>query len=116
MSNQPLDKGRIAVIVERYPSKNIDQQTGQPIMKARYANVGRATKWITNGVEQIEQEIDCMPLGVTGPVKLYIFWDSQQSNNQQQAPQQGGYQQQAPQQGGYQQQAPQQGGYQQQRG
>jgi len=57
-----------------------------------------------------------MPLGVTGPVKLYIFWDSQQSNNQQQAPQQGGYQQQAPQQGGYQQQAPQQGGYQQQRG
>lgn len=112
MSNQPLDKGRIAVIVERYPSKNIDQQTGQPIMKCRYATVGRATKWLTNGVEQIEQEIDCMPVGVSGPVKLYIFWDSQQNNNQQQ-PQQGGYQTQ--QQGGYQPQQSQ-GGYSQQRG
>ena len=83
MSTQPIDKGRIAVIAERYQTKNIDQQTGQPIMKCRYATVGRATKWLTNGVEQIEQEIDCMSVSANGPVKLYIFWDSQQNTQQQ---------------------------------
>lgn len=103
MSNQPIDKGRLAVVVERYQSKDLDPQSGQPIMKNRYATIGRATKWMKNNVEQIEQEIDCMPVNVSGPVKIYLFWDSQ-NNIPQQA---GGFQQQAPT-GGFQQQAPNQ--------
>ena len=45
MSNSPIDKGRVSVIIEKYQTNQVDQQTGQPIMKNRYATVGRATKW-----------------------------------------------------------------------
>lgn len=101
-SNSPIDKGRVAVIAERYPSSQVDQN-GQPIMKNRYATVGRATLWPAKQgsmAPNVEIEIDTMPLGTTGPVKTYIFWDSDNQNNQaapqQQVQQQGGYQQPAP--------------------
>lgn len=90
--NQPIDKGRAAIVAERYPAGN--NQT-----KNRYATIGRATKWPGQNGESVELELDTMPIGHTGPLKVYIFWDSQQNN---QAPQpmnnQGGY---APQQGQY---------------
>lgn len=99
--NQPLDKGRVTFIAETYQS-----QAGE---KNRYATLGRATKWPSQngGAENITIELDAIPLGHTGPLNLFIFWDSEQ---QQSAPQ-GGYQQQPAPQGNYQ-QAPQQGGYQ----
>lgn len=98
MSNQPLDKGRVSVIAEQYPD-------AQNVMKNRYATVGKATLWppmqgkTQNGVEV---ELDTMPIGHTGKLKLYIFWDSEQQNQQQAAPQQQNQYQQpqgAPQQG-----------------
>ena len=99
MSNQPLDKGRVTFVAETYQ--------GQQGEKKRYATLGRATKWAgqNGGPENITLELDSMPIGRIGPISLFIFWDSeQQQDNQQQGQQQQGYQQ--PQQG-YQQ--PQQG-------
>lgn len=86
--NQPIDKGRVAYIAEKYQGQNGD--------KNRYATLGRATKWPgENGVpENITIELDSVPIGHTGPLSLFIFWDSQQQNQQQSAPQQN-YQQQA---------------------
>lgn len=104
MSNQPIDKGRVCFVAERYPSGQVDGQ-GQPVMKNRYATVGRATKWPADqhGPESIDIELDTMPIGHVGKLKLYTFWDSEsrdnQQNNQQQNNQQG-YQQNT---GGYQQ-------------
>lgn len=104
MSNKPLDKGRVSYIAEKF-------QSGSGENKNRYAQVGRATKWPSqnsaNG-ENIEIELDTVPIGHTGPLKLFIFWDS--DSNQNQNVTQGGYQQNAAQ-GGYQQQPQQQGGY-----
>ena len=97
--SQPLDKGRVVVVAEKYQTQEIDNNTGQPKMKNRYATVGRATLWPSeqgSNAPNIQIELDTMPMGVTGPVKMHVFWDSE-SNQQQQAPQ-GGYQQQ-PQQG-----------------
>ena len=96
--NQPLDKGRVAFIAEKYQSQNGD--------KNRYATLGRATKWPgdNGGPENITIELDSMPIGYSGPLNLFIFWDSQQ---QQAAPQQQYHQQ--PQQ--YQHQPQQQPGY-----
>lgn len=104
MSNQPIDKGRVTFIAETYQS-----QQGE---KNRYATLGRATKWPSqNGAsENITIEIDAIPIGHTGPLNLFIFWDSEQQSA---AAPQGGYQQ-APAQG-YQQpmgQQATQGGYQ----
>ena len=118
-SNAPLDKGRVAVAVEKYQS-GVDQNN-QPVTKNRYASVGRATWWPgKNGsqVPNVEIELDTMPIGISAPVKLYVFWESENQNQQgQQNPQQqGGYQQNPQQQGGYQQNPQQQGGYSQQRG
>lgn len=97
--NQPLDKGRVAYIAEKYQSQNGD--------KNRYATLGRATKWPgdNGGPENITIELDSMPIGHTGPLSLFIFWDSQQQQQSQQQPAQ--FQTQSQQQGGYQQ--PQQG-------
>lgn len=70
MSRKPLDKGRVAFVAEKYPS-------GPNQMKNRYAYVGRATKWPgENGGENIEIELDSIPIGQAGPVKFYVFWDS----------------------------------------
>ncbi len=99
--NQPIDKGRAAIVAERYPVGN--NQT-----KNRYATIGRATKWPGQNGESIELELDAMPIGHAGPLKVYIFWNSQE-NNQATQPmnnQAGNYnnqgQQSAPQQGQYQ--------------
>lgn len=106
-SNAPIDKGRVSVIIEKYQTNQVDQNTGQPIMKNRYATVGRATKWQPQQQGQqprVDIEIDTLTVGAVAPIKLFIFWDSEQQNNN--APQQqGGFQGQ--QQTGHQ----QQGGY-----
>ena len=108
--NKPLDKGRVACIAEKYQQGNTT--------KNRYATLGRATKWPSNnqgGSESVEIELDTMPINHQGPLKLYIFWDSENQQNQEQsqgyAPQQyqGQYEQQpSPQQYSPQQPAPQQ--------
>ena len=93
-NNAPLDKGRVAVVVEKYPTNQLDQNN-QPQMKNRYATVGRATLWPNkqgSNMPNIEVELDTMPVGQSGPVKMYIFWNSE--DNQNQAPKQGGYGQQ----------------------
>lgn len=84
-NNKPLDKGRVAVIIEKYPTSQINQQTGQPIMGNRYANVGRATLWPAQQgltMPNVEVEVDTMPVGCVAPVKFYIFWDSEKQNSQ----------------------------------
>jgi uncharacterized membrane protein YgcG len=77
MANQPIDKGRVVVIAEKYQSGND--------MKNRYATVGRATKWPPNqgsNTENVDIEIDTMPINPEpGPVKMYIFWDSDSNQN-----------------------------------
>lgn len=115
MSNQPLDKGRAVVVAERYQTGQNDQY-GNPETKARYATVGRATMWpAKEGAvsPRVDIEIDTMPVGVQGPVKVSVFWDSdnQQQGNYQQQPKQ---QMQQPKQQMQQQQTQPQQGYQQQ--
>lgn len=103
MSNAPMDKGRVAVVAEKYQTNQRDQQSGQPVTKNRYINVGRATLWPSqqySTAPNVEVELDALPIGHTGKLKLYIFWDSDNQNNQQQQQQQ--YQQ-VPQQQQYQQ-------------
>jgi len=111
--NKPLDKGRVACIAEKYQQGNTT--------KNRYATLGRATKWPSNnqgGTDSVEIELDTMPINHQGPLKLYIFWESENQQNQEQsqgyAPQQyqGQYEQQPP----PQQYAPQQPAPQQQYG
>lgn len=94
-NNQPLDKGRVAFVADTYQTRQMGQNN-QPVMKNRYATLGRATKWAGQQGENIELEIDAMPVNQKGPLKLVIFWDSQSQQNQQQPPQQ--YQQQQTQQ------------------
>ena len=98
-NNQPIDKGRVCFIAEKYPTNQLGQDN-QPIMKNRYAALGRATKWPADqsGPESVDIELDSIPLGHQGKLKLFIFWDSE-SNNQQ--PQQGGHQQQPQNYGGH---------------
>lgn len=110
--NKPLDKGRVACIAEKYQQGNTT--------KNRYATLGRATKWPSNqqgGTDSIEIELDTMPINHQGPLKLYIFWDSENQQNQDQnqgyAPQQ--YQGPQPPQYDQQQYAPQQPQYGRQR-
>ncbi|MGO2181178.1 MAG: hypothetical protein ACTH36_02455 [Pseudoalteromonas nigrifaciens] len=75
--NKPLDKGRVACIAEKYQQGN---ET-----KNRYATLGRATKWPSNnqgGSDSIEIELDTMPINQQGPLKLYIFWESESQQSQ----------------------------------
>lgn len=84
-NNSPLDKGRVAVIAEKYPSGQRDQRN-QPILKNRYATVGRATLWPAkqdSTLPNVEIELDTLPIGQVGPLKLYVFWDSENHNNPQ---------------------------------
>jgi len=109
--NKPLDKGRVVVIAEKYDSNGES--------KNRYAPVGRATLWPPKDgamSPNAELDIDTMPISSSGPVKMYIFWDSDSNNNSSQNQGQQQSYNQAPQnnsqqaaQLGYQQ--PQQGGY-----
>ena len=76
-NNKPLDKGRVACIAEKYQQGN---ET-----KNRYATLGRATKWPSNnqgGSDSIEIEPDTMPINQQGPLKLYIFWESESQQGQ----------------------------------
>lgn len=75
-NNKPLDKGRVACIAEKYQQGN---ET-----KNRYATLGRATKWPSSnqgGSDSIEIELDTMPINQQGPLKLYIFWESESQQN-----------------------------------
>lgn len=111
-NNTPIDRGRAAVVVEKYQSNQTDPATGQALMKNRYATIGKATLWPSkqnSTMPNVEIEIDTMPVGHTGPVKLYVFWDSESQQAQQQASAR-----QAP--AGYGQQQAQQSGYGQQNG
>lgn len=79
---RPIDKGRVVVVVERYPTGQPDQQ-GNRQMKNRYATVGRATLWPNkqnSNMPNIEFELDTIPLGAASPLKLYTFWDSESQN------------------------------------
>lgn len=112
--NKPLDKGRVACIAEKYQQGNTT--------KNRYATLGRATKWPSNqqgGSDSVEIELDTMPINHQGPLKLYIFWDSENQQNQEQSQGYAPQQYQAPQyqeQNNYPQHAPQQPAPQQQYG
>lgn len=101
MSKQPIRKGRLSAVVEKYAVN--DQATGQQVMKNRYATLGRVTVWPSDdGMgEDISIEIDCIPVGVSAPLKAFIFYDDVQAQQGQQPVQQQGYQQ--PPQQGYQQ-------------
>lgn len=93
-NNYPIDKGRACVIIEKYQTSQIDQNTGQPIMKNRYATVGRVTKWPSNQPGQeprVDIELDTLPLGSVSPIKILIFWDSEGQGVDKQKP---GYEQQ----------------------
>lgn len=82
-NNRPIDKGRVAVVVDRYQTNEVNRQTGQPVMKNRYATVGRATLWPNkqnSNMPNIEVELDTIPLGAVAPLKLYTFWDSENQN------------------------------------
>lgn len=92
-NNTPLDKGRVATVIERYQTNQLDQN-GNPIMKNRYATIGRATLWPSeqgSDAPNVQIDIDTIPIGKGGTLKLYIFWES--DNQAQQAPQGNNYQQ-----------------------
>ncbi len=70
--NQPIDKGRVTFVAEVYQTAQGD--------KKRYAPLGRATKWPAEQGkgESITIELDAIPVGHTGTLNLFIFWDSEQ--------------------------------------
>ncbi|EGU31284.1 hypothetical protein VII00023_22914 [Vibrio ichthyoenteri ATCC 700023] len=78
--NQPIDKGRVCIIAERYQTNQLGDNN-QPIVKNRYAPIGRATLWPNkpnSNMPNVEIEIDTMPLNPSAPLKAYVFWDSEQ--------------------------------------
>ncbi|EGU33979.1 hypothetical protein [Vibrio scophthalmi] len=80
MSNRPIDKGRVCIVAERYPTNQLGENN-QPTMKNRYATIGRATLWPNKQnsmMPNVEIEIDTMPIGATAPLKAFVFWDSEQ--------------------------------------
>ncbi|WP_417790798.1 hypothetical protein [Terasakiella pusilla] len=97
MSNQPLAKGRVVYAAEFYPTNERDQNN-KPKMKARYATLGRATMWPAEQPNEpfpISIDLDSLPIGSNGAMKLQIFWDQPE---QQQYPQQAAHPNQPPQQ------------------
>jgi single-strand DNA-binding protein len=88
-TNQPLAKGRVCYASEYYPSGQRDTQN-KPIMKARYATLGKATLWPSEQPHlppQVSIDLDSMPIGSTGTIKLTIFWDEPTQNQQAPTPQ-----------------------------
>jgi hypothetical protein len=88
-NNQPLAKGRVCYAAEYYPTGQRDGQN-KPIMKARFANLGKATLWPSEQPHlppQVSIDLDSMPIGSTGSIKLTIFWDDPTQNQQAPAPQ-----------------------------
>ncbi|MEO9655937.1 hypothetical protein [Marinomonas sp.] len=95
MNNQPLAKGRVVYAADYYPTQERDAQ-GKPKMKARYAPLGRATLWPAEQqgeMPQVSIELDSLPIGSNGAIKMSVFWDTP-NQNQQPAPQQPPQQQQ----------------------
>lgn len=96
MSRQPIARGRAVYVAEKYQSRELDTN-GQPKEKNRYASLGRVTAWAPEpgqNMPNITLQLDAVPVGVTGPVDIQLFWDDpQQQQSQQPAPatQQGGY-------------------------
>lgn len=88
-TNQPLAKGRVCYAAEYYPTGQVDQKN-KPIMKARFANLGKATLWPSEQQHlppQVSIDLDSMPIGSTGSIKLTVFWDDPTQNQQAPAPQ-----------------------------
>lgn len=114
MADQPIDRGQVCFIAERYPTNEKDEW-GNTKTKSRYAQVGRCTLWPAKQPgqpPQVQIELDSAPVaGGSGPIRLFLFWDSEK---QQPQPSQHGYGNQQPQQpqhgyGNQQPQQPQQG-------
>jgi len=83
MSNQPLDRGRICVSVDRFAKKengqNVVDQAGNQVFKNKFMQIGEATKWQRdNGSIQVQQKIYLRLL--TNEVhEQLIFWDSEKN-------------------------------------
>lgn len=103
MARQPIDRGQICFVAEKYPSREVVGQGGEPVYKSRYAPIGKATMWPADnpgGLPQIQLDLDSAPIACgPGPVRLYIFWDSEKQSNNQEPQGWGGQPQQPPQQG-----------------
>ena len=86
MARQPIDRGQICFVAEKYPSRDAAGQGGEPVFKSRYAPIGKATMWPADnpgGLPQIQLDLDSAPIaGGPGPVRLYIFWDSEKQNQE----------------------------------
>lgn len=84
-NQRPIDKGRVVCIAERYQTNQIGQDN-QPVMKNRYAPLGRATLWPNkqnSNMPNVEIEIDTIPINsADSPLKMFIFWDSEDTRNQ----------------------------------
>jgi len=111
MADQPIDRGQVCFIAERYPTNEKDEW-GNPKTKSRYAQVGRCTLWPAKQPgqpPQVQIELDSAPVaGGSGPIRLFLFWDSEKQQPQGYGTQQPSQQQyQQPQHQQYQQ--PQQG-------
>lgn len=126
MADQPIDRGQVCFIAEHYPTNEKDEW-GNTKTKSRYAQVGRCALWPAKQPgqpPQVQIELDSAPVaGGSGPIRLFLFWNSEkqqqpQGYGNQQPPQQqyqqpqgyGNQQPQQPQQPQHQQyQQPQQG-------
>jgi len=88
-NNQPLAKGRVVYAAEHYPTNERDAQN-RPKMKARHATLGKATLWPNEQPHlppQVSIDLDSLPIGSTGSIKLMVFWDDPTQNQQAPAPQ-----------------------------
>ena len=87
--SQPIAKGRVCYAAEFYPTQERDAQN-KPKMKARYATLGRATMWPAErqgDQPQISIDLDSLPIGSNGAIKMTIFWDDQNQSGQPVPPQ-----------------------------
>lgn len=95
MSRQPIARGRAVYVAEKYQSRELGSN-GQPKEKNRYATLGRVTAWAPEpgqNMPNITLQMDAVPVDVTGPVDIQLFWDDPQQPAPAPAP--------APQQSGY---------------
>jgi len=83
--SQPIAKGRVVYAAEHYPTQDRNQPNKQ-IMKARYATLGKATLWPNEQPHlppQVSIDLDSLPIGSTGSIKLTVFWDDPTQQPQQ---------------------------------
>lgn len=101
--SQPIAKGRVCYAAEYYPTQERDAHN-KPKMKARYATLGRATMWPSErqgDQPQISIDLDSLPIGSNGAIKMTMFWDNDQQGQQYAPPQDFGYDQGQPNQQSY---------------